>query len=123
MKKLLLIILAIIFCQFGHSSNLSFTDKEKIDIEEQPKGELEKDRSIKFIECYISRTENYLELEHSGIGSPIITILDNNGEIVSRNSASCISDRVIINLPQLEGIYRVIIQSYIYYGEGVFYIF
>lgn len=121
-KALFTILLAILFCQLGYSVEIIITDKEKIDIEEHPKEYPVEDRSVKSVECYLSRSENTVEVEYSGIGAPIVYIFDANGNILSYNPATGTSGNIIINLPQEEGRYTLLIQSQTYCGEGVFYI-
>lgn len=111
-------------CQFGYSGEIiSIEEDEKIDIEELPQKKPNKDRSIANIECYLSRTENTIRVEYSGIGIPVVYILDVNGNILSYNLTNGISGNIIINLPQAQGIYTVLIQSQVYCGEGIFYIY
>lgn len=64
-----------------------------------------------------------IEVEHSGIGSPVVYILDINGNILSYNQSNSISNNITISLPQTEGTYNVLIQSQVYSGIGVFYIY
>lgn len=69
MKKFsLLILFALSFCQYGYSLEMITKDDEKIDIVEEPRITTNEDRSIKNVECYLSRSENTIEVEHSGIG-------------------------------------------------------
>lgn len=115
--------MALLFCQVGFSVEGLSDDKEKIDIEEKPQEKPNKDRSIKNVECYLSRSDNTVEVEYYGIGAPIVYILDANGNILSYNPANGTSGNIIINLPQEQGVYTVLIQSQTYCGEGVFYIY
>jgi len=124
MKKFsLLILFALSFCQYGYSLEMITKDDEKIDIVEEPRITTNEDRSIKNVECYLSRSENTIEVEHSGIGSPVVYILDINGNILSYNQSNSISNNITISLPQTEGTYNVLIQSQVYSGIGVFYIY
>lgn len=124
-KGLFIIILVISFCTFAYSfdASLLIEEKEKVDLEETPQKDPEKERSLKIIECYLNRLENTIEVEYSGIGTPIVYILDASDNILSYNPANGISGSIIINLPQAEGIYTVLIQSPVYCGEGIFYIY
>ena len=126
MKKVLFIIILVIsFCTFAYSfdASLLIEEKEKVDLEETPKKDPEKERSLKIVECYLNRLENTIEVEYSGIGTPVVYILDINGNILSYHQSNCLSNNITISLPQTEGTYNVIIQSQIYYGIGVFYIY
>lgn len=126
MKKVLFIIILVIsFCTFAYcfDASLLIEEKEKVDLEETPKKDPEKERSLKIIECYLNRLENTIEVEYSGIGTPVVYILDINGNILSYHQSNCISNNITISLPQTEGTYNVIIQSQVYYGIGVFYIY
>lgn len=124
MKKFsLLILFALSFCQYGYSLEMITKDDEKIDIVEEPRINTNEDRSIKNVECYLSRSENTIEVEHSGIGSPVVYILDINGNILSYNQSNSISNNITISLPRTEGTYNVLIQSQVYSGIGVFYIY
>ena len=124
MKKFsLLILFALLFCQYGYSVERITNDDEKIDIVEEPLINPNEDRSIKNVECYLSRSEKTIEVEYSGIGTPVVYILDINGNILSYHQSNSISNNITISLPQTEGTYNVLIQSQVYSGIGVFYIY
>lgn len=123
MKKILLSFLLAVFCHFGYSYNIYIGDKEKVDIEEHPIEEPKKDRSIRNVECYLNRLDNTIEVEYSCIGKPDVYILDEYDNIVSYHPTNVISDKMIINIPNIEGYYMIVIESQSYCGRGIFQIF
>ncbi len=124
MKKFLItFLMAILFCPVVYSFDVSSNNKEKVDIEEIPNKDIKEDRSIKNVECYLNRYDNTLELEYFGIGIPVVYIFDENETIVSYQSMNGISNQTVINIPNIRGCYRIVIQSTVYNGEGGFYIY
>ena len=122
-KNLLLILFTLLFSQYGYSVERITNDDEKIDIVEEPKINPKEDRSIKNVECYLSRSENTISVEYSGIGIPLVYILDINGNILSYHQSNSITNNITVSLPHTEGTYNVLIQSQVYSGIGVFNIY
>ena len=93
-------------------------DKEKVDLIEGPSSEPNRVRSLFYVECFLDKTSNILEIEFDGIGQPVVYVLDQCNNIVCFTYADRLSNYVCINLPRGAGYYRLIIQSPEYYGEG-----
>lgn len=122
MRKLFLFLILVTISQYSYSLTIGQNDdpeKEKIDLIERPSSEPNKDRSLQQVECFFNKSSNDLEIEYYGIGTPVIYILDANENIVYVKSAERMSNHIIVNLPLIDGWYRLIIQSRVYCGEGV----
>lgn len=119
--SLIISLFVLLFCQYGYSVERITKDDEKIDIVEEPKINPKEDRSIRNLECYLNRSENIIEVKYYGIGTPVVYVLDEYGNIVSCNSG--ILNKVIVYVPTVEGLYQILVQSDTYSGVGEFYIF
>ena len=82
-KNLLLILFTLLFSQYGYSVERITNDDEKIDIVEEPKINPKEDRSIKNVECYLSRSENTISVEYSGKTFGISGVSNDNRDVVA----------------------------------------
>lgn len=122
MKKLLLILILVTISQYSYSFSTGKDEdpeKEKIDIIERPTSEPNKDRSLMYVECLYDKSSNVLEFEYFGIETPTVYVLDADKNIVYLQSSERMSNKLVVNLPLVQGIYRIIIQSRVYCGEGM----
>ena len=125
MKKLLLFLILVTISQYSYSFSTGQNEdpeKEKIDLIERPTSEPNKDRSLMYVECLYDKSRNVLEIEYSGIETPIVYVIDANENIVWLQSSERMSNKLIVNLPPIQGTYRLIIQSRVYCGEGILHI-
>ena len=125
MKKLLFILLFVTLSKICYPKPFLYADdpdKEKIEIVERPTTEPKNDRSVSMVECVFDRSSMLIDVEYSGIGAPVVYILDVNDNIIYY-SANKISNHISIPLSLSEGYYRILVQSNSYCGEGVIVIY
>ena len=125
MKKLLLFLMLVAISQYSYSFSAGQNEdpeKEKIDLIERPTSGPNKDRSLMYVECLYDKSTNVLEIEYSGIETPVVYVIDANENIVWLQSSERMSNKLIVNLPPIQGTYRLIIQSRVYCGEGILHI-
>ena len=125
MKKLFLLFIAItypvifLFAQ----SQAPIVDSNEIELEKTPitigPGGKDFPRSAYFLEAYYDNHVDIVEIYHDGLGDMNIYIINNSGQIVYHTntySSSFTVDAIAISLP--DGLYTIIIESDVVYGNG-----
>lgn len=127
MKKLFLFFIAItwpVFFLAAQSQTPSSTSNE-IELEKTPITIGPYDtgfpRSTYFLEAYYDDQVDIVEIYHDGLGDVNIYIINNSGQIVYHTntySSSFTVDTIAISVP--DGLYSIIIESDVVYGNGTF---
>lgn len=121
MKKLIITLALIINTNLAFSMVEFMKDEEKeyVEVVEETES-LNRERSLSNIECYILRDLSQIEIQYIGIESPLVFICDSYGNIYNYQYTSNESGKVTLELPNIPGLYQIVVQSEVYKGIGVF---
>lgn len=122
MKKITITFIALIITvasAFAFCDHNVKEEKERVEFEKESLS-TEHERSIYKLECYLDRTQGFLEIEYAGIGIPDVIIYNSNNVPVHYVRGTSDFGTVTLNLPSVEGWYSVLVQSDVYSGEGTF---
>lgn len=123
MKKLAILFLGMILTVSAVYSNniinLDGEENERVEIETETDNS-ERDRSLLLVGCFLNRESNTIELEYAGIGTPVVYIYDYMENICNSRYGTPNYGKVVLDLPSVEGIYQIVVQSSVYRGTGTF---
>ena len=121
-----MLLLLMIYCNlisaYEGNRHIDEDEREKIDIETN-NGTLGFERSVFVLDCSIDRKEGKIYVNYEGIGTPIIYIYDENGELYCSHYLSMSPSTAILDLFFRLGSYQIIIQSDVFFGIGTFSIY
>lgn len=123
MKRIVIVLLALMFGVSVMDANDSSETREKITIREKRLSNAGKGyaRSILFpVAAYYLPEQSKIELYHDGIGDAEVYILDAMNQSLSQESVYSDDFVDYISVPDTPGIYYLIISSDTYYGEATF---
>lgn len=122
MKKLFFILLSVLFSAILQSSIYSDSGThETVVIKGSYQGEGGVERGLFVnVDVTILWDIDQIEVSYDGITSPCIYVVDSYGNIVSCIAIQSSSSIEYIPTPTAKGIYRIVIWSNQYYGEGTF---
>lgn len=121
MKSLIFTLVLIFNTNLAFSMVEYFQDDEKeyVEVVEETESS-NRERSLSSIECYILRDLSQIEIQYIGIESPLVFICDSYGNIYNYQYTSNESGKVTLELPNIPGLYQIVVQSEVYKGIGVF---
>lgn len=121
MKRIVIVLLALMFGVSLMEANDSSETREKITIREKRLSNTGKrDRNIILVDAYFLSEQSKIELYHDGIGDAEVYILDAMNQSLSQESVYADDFVDYISVPDTPGIYYLIISSDTYYGEATF---
>lgn len=121
MKRIVIVLLALMFGVSVMDANDSSETREKITIREKRLSNTGKrDRNIILVDAYFLSEQSKIELYHDGIGDAEVYILDAMNQSLSQESVYADDFVDYISVPDTPGIYYLIISSDTYYGEATF---
>lgn len=121
MKQLLLFILAALCCLPTFADNDYRTENKKQRIILIGRNIVVNRDLSENIDAFLDMQSQTIELSLSDIGMTEIYIVDSGSKEVSHVSVdSSVEQFVILDIPQQQGHYTLVVWSPAYYGEGVF---
>lgn len=121
MKSLIFTLVLIFNTNLAFSMVEYFQDDEKeyVEVVEETESS-NRERSLLNVECYIIRNSCQMEIQYIGIESPVVFICDCYGNIYNCQYTSGECGKVTLELPNVPGVYTIVIQSEVYKGSGIF---
>lgn len=128
MRKFILLFIAVgcFICSSASAicdsdENTPATEKEKVELGEETGNTSTRPRSLYMVDAYYYPSAQILELVHDGLGETDIYLVDSYGTVVHQSHfVSSIYSAEQIIVPDIPGIYTVIIDSDAVYARGVF---
>ncbi len=109
----------------AETHKVSNQDSYEIELEKTPAiestGEFGFPRSVYFLETYYDSAFRAISVMHDSLGETNIYILDSLGQIVCQSYIHSTSYRTdTIYLPEISGVYSIVIESKVVYAYGSF---
>lgn len=129
MKHTVLVLIATFFAVVSFATDSFYyveNDSQGIELEKEPVKNTGDDtktrpRSLYMVDAYYYPSAQILELVHDGLGETDIYLVDSYGTVVHQSHfVSSIYSAEQIIVPDIPGIYTVIIDSDAVYARGVF---
>lgn len=124
MKQLLFIFFLLLSLQVSLNANnhLIRYEEEYVSIKSETET-AERERFLTSVECYLNRESDIITLEYAGIGIPVVYIYDFSGNVCSCQYGIADFGMIVLDLPSVEGVYQIIVESIVYRGTGKFLVY
>ena len=126
MRKIIKFSIVVALCVFPMFHSISALAQTSAEIEEieltqevKPNSQSE-GRNIVFISAYFNHQTSEIEIFAVGVGTSIITLKNPSGQIVAQTITNPTDGIGSLYVPEISGVYQIIIDSKGYYLYGFF---
>lgn len=122
MKRITPILVLVLVSIYSFANGTSDT-VQRIPIDETniatPGFEIQRGVSYS-VEAFYNITQGYIEIEYDGIGDANVYIFNRQNQVVESNTLHKENTWALVNIPDISGIYTIVVLSDNYYGSGTF---